>query len=168
MGQPYARYDPPVVIRDPRADNASKYDPRFCDEVRFMASQGWFFHEWCAHLGVTRATVYNWADKYPEFDQACQEAFYALSAYWHREAREAKGGYPGARPPAITMEILRKKFPRHWGTVSADDEGEFMRRNTHNPETGPAEAKPLADHTDEELNRRIAELEARRKVQETK
>lgn len=147
---------------------ANKYDPEYCWTVRKMGQEGQFPEEWCAEIGVTMWTLYNWANTYPEFEQAMHEAWYCLRAYWAKQARIAAQGGSGVVSPTVMLEILRKRFPDTWGLNPKATHDHFIARNDVDLEQGAAPAgaidKPPEAHTDDELQRKIAEMEARRKA----
>lgn len=45
----------------------TKYDPKYCEMLIEHMSEGLSFDSFAGVLGVTRATIYNWANDYPEF-----------------------------------------------------------------------------------------------------
>ena len=63
-------------------DRTSKYDPKHCDLIQQLAQDGKFPAAGCAAIGVTRKTLYNWADRYEDFEDAIEMAWQHLHAYW--------------------------------------------------------------------------------------
>lgn len=139
---------------------ANKYDPEHCWAVREFAQAGMFPEEWTAHLGVTMPTLYNWANAYPEFEQAMHEAWWLLQSYWTKKARASVQGT--GMPPSILSMILEKRFPDTWGKNSRNTHETFESRNDvpDDEDTTPAELRKL---TRDELREKIQALEARRK-----
>lgn len=94
---------------------ALKYEPVYCEVVRTMAQEGKFPEEWCVRIGVTANTLYNWANKYPEFEDAMHIAWHLLASYWAMQARmAATGGIPGSSP-TVLLALLQRRFPQIWG-----------------------------------------------------
>lgn len=158
--------------RGPRADNNNKYDPEYCWTVRQLAQEGMFPEEWCAHLGVTYATVYNWANRYPEFEQACMEAWYLLRAYWTKKARTSVQGV--GMSPSVLIKVLESRFPDTYGKTNPRNTQETFENRPGRPLSEvdgdgavramtPEEIK-MADTDD--LRARIKVLEERRKQEE--
>lgn len=150
---------------------ALKYDPEFCWTVRLMAQEGKFPESWCARLGVTMQTLFNWANTYPDFDQAVREAWHILNAYWTERAQQIVE-HPALwsdLKATILLEILRKRFPESWGRNARNTQETFETRAK--PIEGEAQRSPLADPEKiraadmDEIERRIAALEARRKAE---
>ncbi|WIY23634.1 DUF3987 domain-containing protein [Parasedimentitalea psychrophila] len=54
-----------------------------------LVRQGEFPEQWCARMDVALSTMFNWATRYPDIDEACRVALTALSAYWTRELWKA-------------------------------------------------------------------------------
>lgn len=66
----------------------SDYDPKFCDEVIRLGEAGYSKAEITAHFGVSKQTLYNWADRHPDFLEALKQADVAAQGWWERQARE--------------------------------------------------------------------------------
>jgi len=54
--------------------NSSEYDPKYCDLVMEIGSQGKSICSMGAAIGVASKTIYNWAEVHPEFKDALEEA----------------------------------------------------------------------------------------------
>lgn len=157
-----------ALVPDRQYGPANKYDPEYCWKVRQWAEQGMFPEEWCAHIGITMGTLYNWANAHEEFDTACHEAWWLLRAYWSQKARESIQGV--GMPPSILSMILEKRFPDTWGKNPRNTHETFEDRNkTEDPEvvedTSP---EALRSMSRDDLQSRILALEARRKHEEKK
>lgn len=151
---------------------ALKYDPEFCWTVRLMAQEGKFQEEWCAELGITMSTLFQWANVYPDFDQAVREAWHLLNAYWTAKARAVVENpvlYSDLKA-TVFLEILRKRFPETWGKNARNTQETFENRDRGVVEDGAR--SPLADREAiraadlDKLEDRIKQLEARRKAAE--
>jgi hypothetical protein len=140
----------------------TKYDPEFCWRVRDMAQEGKLPEEWCAEIGITMATAYNWCRWHEEFDEAWRIAWIIVGAYWSRQIRKAAVD-PMNPTRAALLEIARKRFPSTWGKAPTNTAEAFDLIRA-------AEAGQAAGITDvggtlmtaEERDRRIVELEQRR------
>lgn len=111
------------ITKDPRATNALKYRPEFCKLVTYLARQGHFPEEWCAQIEVSLSTMYNWANRYPAFDEACQLAWTYLTAYWTRQTLQAARGGPA--DAKLLIHILQKRFPDTWGHTARNTQASF-------------------------------------------
>ena len=78
----------PTVVQDEPAAQC-KYRPEFCQQVREMAQEGMFPEEWCAHIGVTVMTLFRWANRFPEFEEAVEISWHILHAYYANQVRLA-------------------------------------------------------------------------------
>tara|TARA_R110000822_G_scaffold281754_1_gene403405 strand:- start:166 stop:675 length:510 start_codon:yes stop_codon:yes gene_type:complete len=112
----------PITI-DPRATNALKYRPEFCKLVIDLSRQGHFPEEWCTQIEISLSTMYNWATRYPAFDEACRVAWTALTSYWTQELIEAARGNNCDRK--ILFEVIRRRFPDTWGASAKNTVGHF-------------------------------------------
>lgn len=89
-----------------------------------MARNGEFPEQWCAKMGVAMSTMFNWAARYPEFDEACRIAWTALSAYWTGElVKAARGNNCNTR---LLLELLRRRFPDTWGSNAKNGADHFI------------------------------------------
>lgn len=66
------------------AGRPSKYDPKFCDEAINFMQDGYSVTAFAGHIGVSRSTVFKWAEENPEFSDALKSA-QALAAKWWEE-----------------------------------------------------------------------------------
>lgn len=152
------------VPRNPQADNANKYDPEHCWTVRQLAQEGYFPESWCARLGVTYATIFNWANRHPEFEQACMEAWYLLRAHWTEKAMANIQG--AGMAPSVLIKILESRFPDTWGKTNPRNTQELFENRPGkpvDPEDDQAIDPEKVKGMDRNLIRdRIAVLEARR------
>lgn len=142
---------------------ANKYDPEHCWTIRMLAQEGKFPEEWVSELGVTLSTLYNWANAYPEFEQAMHEAHWLCRAYWAKKARESIQGIGMA--PSILALILERRFGDMWGRKGVNLHEHFENRNASPDEDAIDTTDPerLRAMDRDALQERIRQLEARRK-----
>lgn len=142
---------------------ALKYDPAMCDQVRMLAQDGLLPEEWCAHLGISMATLYRWANEYPEWEEAIVISWHLLAAFYAKKARENLNN-PDLKA-TVLMEIMRKRFPSIWGKDPRGTQDHFEGRDR-----GASDDRPLLDPDemkrapDTVINDAIAKLEERRRV----
>lgn len=158
-----SRFAALVPLRTPETA-ACKYSPEYCNQVRMLAQEGMFPEEWCAHIGVTLQTLYNWANAYPEFEEAVHIAWWILRAYWSKKARESVQGIGMA--PSVLNNILEKRFPDTWGRNARMTHEHLETRNTGPQEDDDTSPEALRKMSDDDLEARIAQIEARRKHEE--
>lgn len=72
-----------------QAGRPSKYQERYCDEVREFLKDGYSVAGFAGHIGVAVQTVKNWMAEHPEFLAAVKEAQAAATLWWERRARDA-------------------------------------------------------------------------------
>lgn len=96
----------------------TKYDPEYCWTIRLLAQEGKLVEEWCAEIGVSRATLYRWADEHPEFRDAWEIAKTLLRAYYTRKGREGMNDAK-FRSHAWAFFVTRR-FPDLWGPNATD------------------------------------------------
>jgi len=69
------------------AGRPSQYDPALCDDAREFIAQGFSLTAFAGHLGVSRQTVYNWADQHPEFLDAVKSGQAGGVLWWEKANR---------------------------------------------------------------------------------
>lgn len=50
-----------------------KYDPKFCEELLEHCKQGFTIEQFAAKIGCSRASIYNWIEKYEDFATAHED-----------------------------------------------------------------------------------------------
>ena len=150
----------PLGAEHARGSNRQIYKPEFCQTVRDLAQKGLFPESWCAHIGVTMRTMFTWADRYPEFCDAFEIGWHLLADFWSKEALNSVQGI--GRPPSITLEVLRKRFPSTYGSNPQNTLDTFLNRNLPKHDSLDPQKSDIRQCSDEELADRIAVLEQRR------
>ena len=59
-----------------------KYKPEYCEIAYLLMKNGKSKIRVCAELGICKQTLYNWADRHPEFKKALEIGVTASEAYW--------------------------------------------------------------------------------------
>ena len=120
----------------------SKYDPDFCDEARTFMADGYSVKALAAHLGVNYSTVYEWADKHPEFSNALKDGQAAASLWWERALRRVAATGEGNASAAIfgvknrSQEEWKDKLDHN----HQSDDGSMSPKETTINTTDPVEA----------------------------
>lgn len=119
--------------------------------------EGQFQEQWCAKIKISMSTMYNWANRYPEFDEARQLAWTYLTAYWTNQAILAAGGAPAE--VKLLIHILQKRFPNTWGSHPRNTQANFSSRvskTTSRREESSANQFELM--TEEELTSELSKI----------
>lgn len=71
----------------------SGYSPLYCDQAVAFMADGYSLTAFAGQIGVSRQTIYNWAERHPEFLDAVKRGEAASQLWWERRNREfAKDG----------------------------------------------------------------------------
>jgi len=73
----------------------SKYDPAFCDKVIELMRGGVSFAAVAGALGVSRQTIYEWAEAHPEFSYTKSVGKAASQLFWERRLIDLSMGIQG-------------------------------------------------------------------------
>ncbi|MFD1156945.1 hypothetical protein [Roseovarius aestuarii] len=148
---------------DPRSTNALKYKPEYCQLIIRRAKLGEFPEQWCSRIDISLSTMYNWANRYQEFDRASQLAWTHLTSYWTQAAWKAALGGPANTQ--VLIHILKKRFPDTWGHSARNTQASFP--TSYGPEPKPRTSRPSDDLDGpslEELEQELAELRQRNNI----
>jgi DNA-binding XRE family transcriptional regulator len=119
----------------------SKYDPAFCEQVIACLAKGHSVTAFAGEIGVSRATIFNWANENPEFLDALKTGQALATKFWEQilvdVAKEAKGNATAA------IFGLKNRASEDWSDKVV---------NEHTGKDGA----PIAITSDTEAARRIA------------
>lgn len=94
--------------QDPRC----KYKPEYCELVIERAKEGRSLESFSAFIGAGRTTVYDWRQRYPEFEEAVQIAKLHQQAWWEDRALDIATGAKGSH--VLVMFALKNVDPVNW------------------------------------------------------
>lgn len=89
--QAKARYCPhhgPSIVEITGAGRNPSYDPKHCQKIIEMASEGMVPVEWAVEFGVVRTTLREWCQRHPEFLTAYAQARETSQAWWIQMGRK--------------------------------------------------------------------------------
>lgn len=90
----------------------SLYRPAYCNEIINFMAEGFSLTAFAGDIGVSRRTLWNWADTNPEFADAVEKAKAKRVLYWEREhisiTRSGEGNITG------TIFALKNADPDEW------------------------------------------------------
>lgn len=90
----------------------SKYSPAYCDEAIDFLQKGYSVAALAGHLGVSRSTVYKWADENAEFSDALKAAQAKATKFWETTLIQIATGGDGNATAAIFA--LKNRAPDEW------------------------------------------------------
>ena len=92
----------------PQRGRPTKYDPAYCEEVINMGKEGKSLAQMCAHFDISRQTINNWADSYPDFLEALSRAQAHAQAWW--EDQGAKGMWADKFNAVVWKKSVEARF----------------------------------------------------------
>jgi hypothetical protein len=66
----------------------STYKPEYCDTAAKVLAGGESLAAVCAELDITRTTLYEWREIYPDFDEACKRGLMKAQRDWEQLGRD--------------------------------------------------------------------------------
>jgi hypothetical protein len=136
----------------------SKYDPEYCEKIKIMAQDGMFPEEWACEIGVTLWTFKNWAQKYPDFNEALVQSRLLLTSWWTKKLRDTM-----SMPSNPTVYgLLARRFTSLYGTTPVDLMGWMLEGSDEetSDSMGPVAVKAVAT---DDLVARLSVLEQRKR-----
>lgn len=85
----------------------AKYKPEHCIKAEEVLANGESLAAICAELDITRTTLYDWRDTYPEFKYAIERGLQKAQRFWEQLGVDGvKGNYEkfGSAPWIFTMK----------------------------------------------------------------
>ena len=66
----------------------TKYRPEYCDQVIAMGKEGIGLAGYASEFGVDKASLYDWAERHPDFSIALSRAKTEEQAWWEQAGRD--------------------------------------------------------------------------------
>jgi hypothetical protein len=108
----------------------SKYDPKYCEEMITLCSQGHSITGFAGSIGVCRDTLTEWGNVHPEFSLAIKRAKAAAAFAVERDGNRLRAGQPGSN--AMTIFQLKNFAP--------DDYKDKQETEIYGPNRGPVQS----------------------------
>ena len=83
------------------AGRPSTYDPAYCKQAVDFLAQGYSITAFAGSIGVSRQTVYQWAEDHPEFSDALNTARAVSALWWENRLRDVAETNEGNATAAI-------------------------------------------------------------------
>lgn len=95
----------------------SLYRPEHCEQLVEHLAQGFSFESFAGIANVSRRTIYDWVDAWPDFKEAKEAGEAKGLLYWERIIRD-----PKAIHPSIWIFTMKNRFG--WRDRSPEEEDE--------------------------------------------
>ena len=86
----------------------TKYTDDMPERVRALLSEGWSKVSCAAQLGIGERTLYEWAEKFPQFSQAIKDGEAECEYWWEDKYRDQL--LKGELSPAMMIFVLKTRF----------------------------------------------------------
>jgi transposase len=88
------------------AGRPSDYRSDYCEGIVEFCTAGYSLASYCHEIGVSRATLNNWAAAHPEFLEAVNRAKNARARWWEDQARKiAENGGAGGQATIVIFGL---------------------------------------------------------------
>jgi len=108
---------PPLLAPPPQSRGGgrpSKYDPAFCDQVVELMKEGLSFAAVAGALGVSRDTIYEWAEAHPEFSDTKKIGKAVSQLFWERQLIAIARGLVVGSPTTAVIFGLKNRADLDW------------------------------------------------------
>jgi len=99
----------------------SNYSPAFCDLVVQYGRQGMSLVEIASELQISRTSMYDWAQKFPEFSTALTRAREESQAWWERVGRFGIFRGDNEIDSNLWFRNITNRFKADWGQTKAPE-----------------------------------------------
>jgi hypothetical protein len=90
----------------------STYDPAYCTQVVEFLKDGYSLAAFAGSIGVSRSTIYEWADNHPEFSDAVKAAQAGSVYAWEQRLRSV--ALTGEGNATAVIFGLKNRAPDEW------------------------------------------------------
>lgn len=98
-----------------------RYKKEYCQKLIDYMSEGLSFDSFGAEVKVSRVTLYNWIEKYPEFQDAKSEGEMRSLQWWEKIGRSGMVGKIKGFNPAIYIFSMKSRFAKYgWRDIPED------------------------------------------------
>ncbi len=121
----------------------TKYKEEYCQAVIDVMSEGASKIEFCASIGISNQTFYNWCAERPEFLDAVKIAELHSQAWWEKKGRLATFNSEGFNATAFIFN-MKNRFKDDWRDkqeVATHHSGETKTTVVHATQEDLAEAR---------------------------
>jgi len=129
---------PPILVKRP-IGRPALYKPEYCEQVVELGAKGKSLAQIAAALDVSRANLYDWAERYPEFSSAVSRAKDLALAWWEDAGANLLAEIPkGPKLNTILWsKIMSARFP--------DDYRDQWRAELTGKNGGPVAVSSVTD-----------------------
>lgn len=94
-----------------KAGQPTKYKPEYCEQVVAFMAQGFSVEAFAGHVWVSKDTLYEWMERYPEFKEAVAIGRERSRVWWEEAARAGLMTEKGTSFSAATWIFnMRNRF----------------------------------------------------------
>lgn len=143
------------------------YRQEYCEQLISHMKEGLSFESFAGLIGMTRASIYTWTEKHPEFLDAKKCGQAASQYWWETLGRAGTGGQLSRVAREIThpdgkVEKVMTRAPFSAAGWIFNMKNRFKWRDRHEitgAGGGPIQVKDVSDLTDEEIQKELDDLE---------
>jgi len=86
----------------------TKYKPEYCKGIVDFMAEGGCATEYAAEIGVSKSTLYKWAEEEKEFSDAFTRAKEVGEAYWLKRLRTDLMGTKDCNAPLVKLYLANR------------------------------------------------------------
>lgn len=94
------------------------YTPELCQKVIELGEQGKSWNQIATLFSTTRRTLYDYRQRYPEFQEAYMRSREACESYWEDIGQKGIKGILPKFNPTTYQKYMQVQFPDTWREVT--------------------------------------------------
>ena len=94
------------------AGRPTEYKPEYCQQLIDHMAEGFSFESFAGLLGVSKQTIYNWLEHFPEFVDAKKAGFEASRLTWEKIGKKIAD--EGSGNATAFIFNMKNRFREDW------------------------------------------------------
>jgi hypothetical protein len=96
------------------AGRPTDYKEEYCEQLIQHMARGFSFESFAGKVGVSKQTIYTWAETHPEFLDSKNAAFEQSRLFWERVGIELATGQNTDANPTAWIFNMKNRFREDW------------------------------------------------------
>lgn len=103
----------------------TKYRPEMCQQVIDYMKEGKSLTQVSVLLGISKETLYQWKDTYPDFSDAIKVGIDAAQAWWEEFGQQKIGEGSNAMNATAYIFTMKNRFKDYSDTIKTEHSGKL-------------------------------------------
>lgn len=142
----------PIIPKRP-IGRPTEYKPEYCQELIEFMGKGYSQEAFCGHVKISKQTLYNWYDEYPDFLDAKTKALVACQMFWEQlgvnhilNESESFGNNQGSKSKSLNASVWIFNMKNRFKWIDRKEVSSQANVN-QTTTTNPEEVALILEHT---------------------